>query len=544
MRRSGRTSVILLTVVLGPVAASAYPRVTITQPANGTRVSGPVLITAEVVPDPDPIDRVDFYILTSYLSPAKAICSDHTPPYECRWRTRTVDNGRAVVLAKAFIAGVPRAAAEADVMVVNAPVGELRLTVPNPMQSYERPRLWGPSLVYHDKYFFQEPYTGGNKHQDLGSLVERDIGFGGYEADSVLNALVSFGVNAVYSEEYPQFGFRRLTLYNTSTFGQETLVWGPHVEVGDLDFFGERVVWADGNVYAIDLVTREQIDLGPGFGPALWGNIAIWSTLDGGGKFVLSYDFSTKEKQTLAAVVGGDDVLGISGQWVVWTGKSPTQPDPGPDGLHLLNLFTGERRSIAPQNNQRSPAIWGGKIVWTEARDGSPDVFLHDLATGLERRVTNDPAIQSSPDVFADVVVWHDDRFGGSAASQVLTVYASDPEGRRAEPRSLGYLEEVDGKGTARGWAVNAVSPEATVRLAFYDGPLAAGRFLGEAAADRPRPDVNRITGYPGDHGFEFALPPGQGGELRSLYVYVLEDSPGSVDALLLDGCPMVFKLE
>jgi beta propeller repeat protein len=295
-------------------------------------------------------------------------------------------------------------------------------------------------------------------------------------------------------------------------------------------------------VRALDLFTGIDYILGPGIRPAIWGNTAVWLDLSGPQKAIRSHDFSTGQSTLLAVVDGGDDVLGISGQWVVWTGKDPTQQDT--DALHLLNMFTGEHSLIGNPNNQRSPAIWGGRIVWTEVRRGTQDVFAYDLGTRKETRVTNDAVAELSPDIFGDVVAWHDNRFG-SSFGEVLTVFAVDLRGRLAQPRPLGYLESVDAQGIARGWAVSPAAPATTVHLAFYDGPRGTGRLLGEATADRPRADVNRITAYPGNHGFEFTLPASyHDGQDHSLFVYILEDSPGIFDGLLLDGCPMVFRLD
>lgn len=72
---------------------------------------------------------------------------------------------------------------------------------------------------------------------------------------------------------------------------------------------------------------------------------------------------------------------------------------------------------------QTSPDISGDRVVWQEHRDGQSDVFLHDLGTGETRRLTDDPADQIAPRISGDRVVWEDHRHTGR------DVYALDVTG-------------------------------------------------------------------------------------------------------------------
>jgi hypothetical protein len=65
---------------------------------------------------------------------------------------------------------------------------------------------------------------------------------------------------------------------------------------------------------------------------------------------------------------------------------------------------------------------------------------------------------------------------------------------------------------------------------------LGEGTPLGRIRADRPRPDVNRITGHEGHHGFEFPLPPTARGGGHTLSVYGLDPATG--DRWELPGSP------
>lgn len=61
---------------------------------------------------------------------------------------------------------------------------------------------------------------------------------------------------------------------------------------------------------------------------------------------------------------------------------------------------------------QAAPAISGTTVVWQDARSGDWDLYALDLATGTERRLTDDPADQTEPAIDGATVVWQDRRSG------------------------------------------------------------------------------------------------------------------------------------
>lgn len=102
----------------------------------------------------------------------------------------------------------------------------------------------------------------------------------------------------------------------------------------------------------------------------------------------------------------------------------------------------------------------------------------------------------------------------------------------------IGWLDEVSPDGVAWGWTLDPDAPARAIDVHFY--VLRRGgriEFAGAARADRPRPDVNRVTGHPGDHGFEWTLPPRfRDGRTTHLLAYGL-DPAGSPNPLL-SGAP------
>ena len=62
--------------------------------------------------------------------------------------------------------------------------------------------------------------------------------------------------------------------------------------------------------------------------------------------------------------------------------------------------------------SQTSPAIYQDIVVWKDERNGNPDIYGYNLATGEEVPITTDPSEQSSPAIYGNVVVWEDERNG------------------------------------------------------------------------------------------------------------------------------------
>lgn len=100
-----------------------------------------------------------------------------------------------------------------------------------------------------------------------------------------------------------------------------------------------------------------------------------------------------------------------------------------------VSTFASTQVPVAtiPGSDQTLPSAGDTGIVWQDFRGGDADVYLHDPATGQERRLTTDPSDQLLPSISGNVVVWQDDRNGNwdiyahDAASGVETRITSDP---------------------------------------------------------------------------------------------------------------------
>lgn len=105
---------------------------------------------------------------------------------------------------------------------------------------------------------------------------------------------------------------------------------------------------------------------------------------------------------TVTLVALGIGLVPVAGCRLAPTGESSARHEAGVD-----------RQVTSDPAVQASPDISGDRVVWQEQRDGQSDVFLHDLATGETRRLTDDPADQIAPRISGNRVVWEDHRHAG-----------------------------------------------------------------------------------------------------------------------------------
>ncbi|MBI3011522.1 MAG: S8 family serine peptidase, partial [Candidatus Omnitrophica bacterium] len=112
----------------------------------------------------------------------------------------------------------------------------------------------------------------------------------------------------------------------------------------------------------------------------------------------------------------------ISGDRIVWQdarrGNSLIPRFEGRWDVYLYDLTTNEEQRITGEvGNHYQPSIWGDRIVWEDDRNGdcNPfmpgadcDIFLYDLATHQEHQIAASPTFQSHPVIVNDWIVWED----------------------------------------------------------------------------------------------------------------------------------------
>ncbi|HEY4493283.1 MAG TPA: hypothetical protein VJB98_01550 [Candidatus Paceibacterota bacterium] len=107
-----------------------------------------------------------------------------------------------------------------------------------------------------------------------------------------------------------------------------------------------------------------------------------------------------------------------------------------------------------------------------------------------------------------------------------------------AGSKSIGHLDGVDqGTGKVWGWALDPDAPTKSIAVHFYaNGPAGSGLLIGSATANIARPDVNKVTKYPGNHGFSWQLPDRYKIGYHQIYAYAI-DTNGDGNPVLV-GAP------
>ena len=116
----------------------------------------------------------------------------------------------------------------------------------------------------------------------------------------------------------------------------------------------------------------------------------------------------------------------ISANYVAWTDQRrkvglPGADTPAPsefsDDIFLLDLNTGEERRITEEPAKRHGLqIAGSPLVWHDSRNELGehythfDIYAYDLAEGRETPVAVEPGAQRWPAIHGDKVVWTDNR--------------------------------------------------------------------------------------------------------------------------------------
>ncbi|MEX0597584.1 MAG: hypothetical protein WD512_13920, partial [Candidatus Paceibacterota bacterium] len=82
------------------------------------------------------------------------------------------------------------------------------------------------------------------------------------------------------------------------------------------------------------------------------------------------------------------------------------------DTMQMLSDISGSETRITKSGTAThiNPAIDGDRIVWQDDRNNYFNIFLHDLTTGTESQITNDPNGQTGPAIDGSRIVWSDSR--------------------------------------------------------------------------------------------------------------------------------------
>jgi len=116
-----------------------------------------------------------------------------------------------------------------------------------------------------------------------------------------------------------------------------------------------------------------------------------------------------------------------------------------------LEIWPKQDRAVCKGSGQQMyPVISGDLVVWQDNRNGNFDVYVKDLKSGNETKLTGD-GDQVYPDVSGNLIAWEDDKTGD------IAYYLWDKKWGKTYPRpglqtspvvSGKYIAYVDGTGT------------------------------------------------------------------------------------------------
>jgi len=163
---------------------------------------------------------------------------------------------------------------------------------------------------------------------------------------------------------------------------------------------------------------------------------------------------------------GDQENPSIYGDKIVW--------DYGGD-IYLYDLSTNMQRRISPLSGiQLLPKIYGDKIVWQDSRNGEWDIYMYDLSTNVERQITTNSESQRYPAIYNDKIVWHDNRNGGESNLDIYLYDLSTNVERQITTNSE-YQNSPDIYGDKIIWQDTR------------DGPLSRGIYVYDLSTNQER---------------------------------------------------------
>ena len=184
--------------------------------------------------------------------------------------------------------------------------------------------------------------------------------------------------------------------------------------------FGNKIVWTDirgltveNYLYDLTNNTKQKIY---SFGTLSGPRPGLWDSPDISCNNIVfgNHLYNISSNSTVEFIADPPDDYSrtrISGNKIVYADKRGNNLD-----IYLFNLVSNiEQRITTDSADQETPAIFGNNIVYSDRRNGNYDIYLYDLSTNTEKQITTDLGEQNYPQISGNKIVWLDSRYGNPA---------------------------------------------------------------------------------------------------------------------------------
>ena len=147
--------------------------------------------------------------------------------------------------------------------------------------------------------------------------------------------------------------------------------------------------------------------------PAFDGNTIVWTGISNSNYNIYAYSFSNKTEWPVCTENSVQRNPAVYGDKIVWEDFRD-----GNYNIFLLNVTRGEvSRLSTSSRHDMAPEIHENYVVW-HSYCGSPgsceysDIVMFDLKAWTLNDITTDVPLQYNPDIYDNNIVWHDQRNG------------------------------------------------------------------------------------------------------------------------------------
>jgi len=189
---------------------------------------------------------------------------------------------------------------------------------------------------------------------------------------------------------------------------------------------GDKITWwDDGNITVYNISTGKEMEIVNASTPAIYGDNVVYvrsKYADGQPAYYQNdaynslylYNLSTNEETQLIPYEHAYFDPAIYGNKIVWTQANQVNSSEWGTNISVYDIPTKKVSDVGRSSVAAGGEIYGNIVVWTEYQNGfvwteyqngSMDVYMRDIAKHKTRQVTFN-GNSTNPDVYGDRIVW------------------------------------------------------------------------------------------------------------------------------------------